>query len=260
MQITIEDDFDRKPHPYWTHLLMGGGKSTIANSILRLQFDSASEQRYTDAEINDAFPRKPRYNWNPPLRMTVKARMSHKTGALQGTAGFGFWNLPFTNHGVWHTLPKSVWFFYSSPQSNMSLFQGNPGWGWKAQVVNTLRPQAALYAPPLALAIGYAKLGGNIKTAQYLMKKFVGVDEKILANDMTKWQTYTLEWLKDKTVFWIDGKKVFQSPIAPSGQLSFVAWIDNWYAIATPKGEIKFGKCISKSQWIDLDSIKIESM
>jgi hypothetical protein len=256
----IEDNFDKKANPYWTHLLIGGGKSQLSDSVLRLQFDSANENNYIDAEINDAFPRKSKYNWNPPLRMTVKSRMSHTTGSLQGTAGFGFWNLPFSNSGIWHTLPKSVWFFYSSRQSNMSLVPGNPGWGWKAQVVNTFRPQTAAYALPLTLTMAYTKLGGNMKYAQYLMKKFVGVEEKVLSTDITQWHTYRLDWLKDKSIFWIDGKKVFQSPISPSGQLSFVAWIDNWYAIATPKGELKFGKCISKAQWIDLDFVKIEPL
>jgi hypothetical protein len=256
----VNDDFNKILHPHWTQLLIGGGQSKLSKSTLRLQFDSANEDRYTDAEINDTFPRKSSYVWKPPLRMIVKARMSHPSGTLQGTAGFGFWNAPFSNHGIWRTLPKSVWFFYSSPKSNMSLVPGNPGWGWKAQVIHTLRPEAALYALPLTLTMGYAKMSGNIKPAHHFMKKFVGAEETILLADMTNWHTYTLDWLPEKAIFRVDNKKVFESSLSPSGSLCFVAWIDNWYAIATPKGELKFGRCVSKSQWLDIDSIKIESL
>ncbi len=53
---------------------------------------------------------------------------------------------------------------------------------------------------------------------------------------------------------------LFRAPQAPSQPLGFVAWLDNEYAVATPRGELRFGKGSSGSQWLDMDSVKIESL
>jgi hypothetical protein len=55
-------------------------------------------------------------------------------------------------------------------------------------------------------------------------------------------------------------KLFFGVPQAPSRPLGFVAWFDNEYAIATPKGELRFGKVVSESQWLEMDSVKIEQL
>ena len=119
---------------HWTRTQPGGGTFTCADSVLRLALpDGGASGRYGDAQIDDygGLPRR-RYPWRPPLRLVVRARASHPqhpahgqfVGSdlpLLGTAGFGFWNYPFSLTGVPLALPEAVWFFYASPPSNMAL-------------------------------------------------------------------------------------------------------------------------------------------
>ena len=53
------------------------------------------------------------------------------------------------------------------------------------------------------------------------------------------------------------GAEVFRAPNPPAGPLGFVAWIDNQYAIATPRGQLHFGTLNSGPEWLELDSISI---
>src|SRR5215470_12657492 len=136
----IQDNFDGPLDERWKLTRLGGGEVATADSILRLSFEAASEDAYTDAQIDDyAAPRRAQFSWRPPLRLEVRARASnpaaHPQGtggrfALVGTAGFGFWNLPFSPTGTVFRLPEAVWFFYASPPSQMLLVPGSPGWGW----------------------------------------------------------------------------------------------------------------------------------
>lgn len=146
----VFDHFNGSFDPHWTQVNVGGGRLNISHSALRMGFESAQQHKYTDAQIDDyTLLSKSDYLWEPSLRMTVRARSSHpaskakstnkSTGVLRGTAGFGFWNKPFSMQGNIYTLPESIWFFYSAPPSCMSLVPDMPGWGWKAQVIHSLR-------------------------------------------------------------------------------------------------------------------------
>jgi hypothetical protein len=179
---------------------------------------------------------------------------------LRGTAGFGFWNKPFTMQGNIFTLPESVWFFYSAPPSDMQLVPGLLGWGWKAQVVHTMRPGAIVNTVPLALAGLYARLTGNMQPADAWMQKFSGTAETLIMEDMREWHTYSLEWLEKEAAFWVDDKLIMRTPWSPTQKLGFVAWIDNEYAVAKPDGTLKFGKTECKSRWLDMDSVEIEKL
>ena len=44
------------------------------------------------------------------------------------------------------------------------------------------------------------------------------------------------------------------------GPLGFVAWVDNQYAIATPRGELRFGTIASEREWLELDYIRIQPL
>lgn len=267
----VNDDFKKSFDLHWTQLTKGGGKIQLTNSILRLWFSGASKDRYTDTQIDDytTMSRAEHY-WKPPVRMTVKARFSHKAsdaksnentvGILKGTAGFGFWNRPFTMQGTWFTLPESIWFFYSAPPSNMALVPGIPGWGWKAQVVHTRNLRTISYSVPLAFAILYGRLTKNTDLAARLMQKFTGTSEVVINKDMTSWHEYRLEWRKNESIFWIDDELTLRVPFSPTQSLGFVAWLDNEYAVATPKGEIYFGKTNTGEQWLDIDFVKIEEI
>src|SRR5437868_2985142 len=124
----VEDNFRPRLSPGWRRIHVGGGHLLITADGLRIQVAGARRDRYADAQIDD-YPDLPRgrFPWRPPLRLTVEARVS---ASLAGTAGFGFWNNPFSPLGGWPALPAATWFFYASPPSDMPLALGVPGSGW----------------------------------------------------------------------------------------------------------------------------------
>ena len=263
----MRDDFESDLEKQWTITRLGGGAVASASSILRLSFERAEEGHYTDAQIDDyAHLRRTHYPWRPPLRLEVRARASHPPAhpkgtagrfALVGTAGFGFWNLPFSTKGEVLRLPDAVWFFYASPPSRMELVPGVPGWGWKAQVVHAQRPAALAAGLPTLASIMWGHITGDQQPAGRWVQRLSGTHESVLAADFTEWHDYSLEWTRDKARFLVDSAEVFQAPHPPAGPLGFVAWIDNQYAIATPRGQLHFGTLSSGPEWLELDSITI---
>lgn len=264
----IADDFNKSLHRHWTQVLSGGAYAQLDKSVLRLGYDTATPDNYTDAQIDDyTMLGKSDYLWKPPLRMTVRARFSHTAATasstdttknvLRGTAGFGFWNKPFTMQGNWFTTPQAVWFFYSAPPSNMALVPGLPGWGWKAQVINTTKASVAANAIPAAVAAGYGRLT-DTQPAGHAVRRFIGAHEQIVTDSMKDWHTYVLEWHENETTFYVDDNILFKANSAPTKPLGFVAWLDNAYAVVTPRGELQFGRTTCGKQWLDMDSVKIE--
>ena len=262
------DDFTQLD-PHWTQTCIGGGVLRVSDSVLRIAFASAHQGEYTDAQIDDCAGRaRSAFPWRPPLRMEVRARSSlpaatrHSTsesaGILRGTAGFGFWNYPFSIRGDVLMLPEAVWFFYASPPSNMELVPDVPGWGWKAQVVHSMRLGALAASGPMALTAAWATLTGEMQPAARWMQRLTGAHEALLTVDMTAWHTYVLEWKPDEALFWVDGHLVLRAPQPPRRHLGFVAWLDNQYAIATPRGILRFGTVASGPQWFELDSVRID--
>ncbi len=253
----VFDDFNELLDQHWTQTCIGDGKLYVENSVLRMAFELAQQGQYTDAQIDD-YDNMPRanYPWQPPLRMQVIARSSlpaatlSRTGEdttfLSGTAGFGFWNYPFSVRGDILMLPEAVWFFYASPPSNMALVPGIPGWGWKAL--------------PLAATIAFGLLTGETRPAARWMQKVSGACEAFLPVEMNEWHNYTLEWRRSEALFWVDDTLVLRSPQSPTRPLGFVAWLDNQYAVATPRGVLRFGTISSGPQWLEMDSVEIESL
>lgn len=263
----IQDDFTEPLDARWKQMRIGGGEIASADSILRLSFEAATEDHYTDAQIDDyASAGRPHFAWRPPLRMDVRARASnpaaHPNGtggrfALVGTAGFGFWNLPFSPTGKIFRLPDAVWFFYASPPSQMQLVPGSPGWGWKAQVIHAQRLGALAAGLPTLASVARARLTGNQASAAQWVQRLSGAHETILDADLSAWHDYRLEWRRDAAQFWVDGELVSTVPNPPRGPLGFVAWLDNQYAIATPRGTFHFSALNSGPQWLEIDSIAI---
>jgi hypothetical protein len=227
--------------------------------------------QYADAQIDDyGTLKRNQFPWRPPLRMEIRARSSlpaatekSSTDAdtmLRGTAGFGFWNYPFSVRGDVLMLPDAVWFFYASPPSNMALVPGIPGWGWKAQVIHAMRADALLATIPTALSIGWGLLSKESQHAAHWLQRLTGAHEQILSTDMTAWHTYTLEWRTAVARFWVDGQLVLSAPQPPARPLGFVAWLDNQYAIATPRGILRFGATPTPDEWLEIKSIRINSL
>ena len=265
------DDFNETLAPRWTQTCIGPGTLTVSASVLRLAFPGIQANHYADAQIDDygtlarsAFP------WKPPLRMEVRARSSHPSTTandtsthadiLRGTAGFGFWNYPFSVRGDILMLPEATWFFYASPPSNMALVPYVPGWGWKAQVVHSMRLETLASSVPMGLTAAWARLSGETKPAQRWMQKLTGAHEALLSIEMNTWHTYVLEWRHSEALFLVDGQQVLRAPQPPTRPLGFIAWLDNQYAVATPRGSFRLGTVASGPQWFEIDSVRIEPL
>ncbi|HEV2583908.1 MAG TPA: family 16 glycosylhydrolase [Ktedonobacteraceae bacterium] len=265
------DDFRGPLQDRWRQTCIGTGSLLNSETTMRMMLAATRQGDYSDAQIDD-YGRLPRsqYPWRPPVRMEVRARSGlpgadpaisvEQPGTLRGTAGFGFWNYPFSVRGDVLMLPEAVWFFYASPPSNMALVPGVPGWGWKAQVVHSLRPGAAAAALPLAITAALGRLTGNSRPAGRWMQRLTGASEALLHVEMAEWHTYTLDWQPQEALFRVDGETVLRVANPPTRPLGFVAWLDNQYAIATPRGVLRFGALDCGPQWIELDSVRIDTL
>jgi hypothetical protein len=266
----VYDDFTQTLHERWTQTCMGPATLSIADSSLRMALAPTPQGTYADAQIDD-YSKLARANllWRPPLRMEVRARSSQpveardgsrpeqSNGILRGTAGFGFWNYPFSPRGDILMVPEAIWFFYASPPSNMALVPGVRGWGWKAQVVHTLRLGALLAILPTALAIAWGRITHNTRPAARWLQRLSGTSETLLSTDFTAWHTYTLEWHSTEAIFGVDNTEVLRVSNPPTRPLGFVTWLDNQYAVATPQGVLRFGTVACDKQWVEVDSISI---
>jgi hypothetical protein len=254
--------------PPWVRQCIGAGAVTAAEGTVRMHFDAATAERYTDAEIHD-YGRDRRFAWRPPLRLTLRARASHPAagphstvgdqGILLGTAGFGFWNAPFMLAQRVGRLPDAVWFFYASPPARMELVPGVPGWGWKAQVVHAHRWGTIAAGIPTLGAILAARLKGNARPAARWVQRLTGAHETLLPTDLTAWHSYQIDWLPDAATFFVDAQPVLRVPQPPRGPLGFVAWIDNQYAVVTPRGEFRSGILRTGAQWLEIADLSITS-
>ncbi len=246
----------------WEVAEVGKGTVTRVSGALRMMV-GREQKTYSNAQIADYSSANYHFRWRPPLRMTVTAWASAPAEQLRGTAGFGFWNHPFSpDVRRFPRLPQAIWFFFAAPPSNMALAYGVPGFGWKAATIDATRPSALLLAPlalPAVLLMRspkvYAKLWRiiqrRLKIGEYLL------DGALLAER----HTYTLDWRPDGAAFAVDGATVFETPYAPRGAAGFVTWIDNQYAVVTPQGKLGFGIVpVEREQSLFLERILVEPM
>ncbi len=251
----IDDTFHPRPLAHWHTTQVGGGQLVLRDNGLRLLTAGARRDAYSDAQIDDYAGLKRRhFPWRPPLRMTVRARAS---GPLAGTAGFGFWNNPFSPLGGTPALPAALWFFLGSPPSDMSLALGVPGHGWKAACIDATRPAALAWAPlmlPVLLANRMPKLYQRIWPR---VQRDLRVAEASIDALGLQWCEYTIEWRVDSARFLVDGALVLETDRPPRGPLGFVAWVDNQWMVATPRGRFGWGLLQSEAQWLDLALVRI---
>jgi len=241
-------------------LEIGTGAVTREGDVWRLVVPGATGDRYADAQIDDTSGRpRRRYRWRPPVRLSLRARFSHPCDALRGTAGFGFWNVPFApGHAMLPALPRAIWYFFGSPPHNVSLAAGVSGHGWKAACLDATRPAALLWAPlaPVVLLMSQSdSLGRRIWPR---VQRALGVSEAVLDVDLHRWHDYVLDWRTDGADFHVDGQVVLSVPVSPRGPLGFVAWMDNQYAIATPRGRFGWGLLdVPLPQWLEIAGLTI---
>lgn len=245
----------------WHRYEVGGGVVEAANGGLRFVTRDARAGRYADAQVDDYrdLPRR-RFAWRPPLTMQVRARFSHGAGDLKGTAGFGFWNDPFAMTGARvPALPRALWFFYASPQSDMALAMGVPGRGWKAATIDATRLPALAMAPLAPLAVPLMNVKGVYRRFWPVAQNALAIAESSLAGvEMTAWHDYRLAWLPEGVRFEVDGEVVLETARAPRGPLGFVMWLDNQYAVVTPWGRFGWGTVDAPGeQWMAVEGFSI---
>jgi hypothetical protein len=273
----IYEDFTTEPGPYWQRHVVGVGALEPTDSTLRFVTADATTRKYSDAQIDDYqnLPRR-RFLWRPPLSLTVQARFSHPAGdgstgpalskaeglttGLRGTAGFGFWNDPFLMTGArMPALPRALWFFYSSPPSNMKLDLHTPGHGWKAATIDALRPVAFLLAPPAPLTVLLMNLRPLYQALWPPIQRALNIREATVEAEMTEWHTYVVKWETERTCFTVDGETVLEDAPSPRGPLGFVMWLDNQYMSVTPWGRLGWGLLdVPGRQWMEVDWLAIE--
>jgi hypothetical protein len=246
----------------WKSFIMGTGQLHFTGSSLRLINTPNTAGSYSNAQLDDyqGLARR-NFLWQPPLDMTIRARFSHPAGTLRGTAGFGFWNDPFLMTGSRSpALPRVVWFFYSSPPSNMKLDLHTPGHGWKAATLDAIRWPFFALLPTAPIAIPCMNIGWLYRTFWPIGQRAISVSEALLPVEMTEWHTYHLRWQANQVTFSVDSQPVLVCNTAPKGPLGFVLWLDNQYMVVTPWGRFGYGLVSTEEeQWLEVSQVEIES-
>lgn len=261
-KLVVDEHFTEPLSPFWDVAQVGNGTVSAGGGTLALTVQP-SQHTYSNAQIADYRYDDFAFRWRPPLRMTVVARASAAGHSLSGTAGFGFWNHPFSpdSRRLPH-LPQAIWFFFASPLSNMALAFGVPGAGWKAATIDATRPSAIALAPaalPAALLMRVPSLYARLYPR---IQRRLNIAETLLDSDLlAERHVYTLEWREDGAHFAVDDATVLQTPFSPRGALGFVTWLDNQYAIVTPQGKLGFGIVpVAREQSLLLEQVTIEPL
>ncbi len=237
------DDFIKLPY-HTTEL--GNARVSPTAGALTLTVPPTADDGYHDAQIADYTLQTRDFRWRTPppgetLRLTVRAHFS--TADVRGTAGFGWWNHPFSPEmrGL-PRLPQAAWFFYGSPPNDMPLAQGVPGSGWKAATLNGQRWQFLALAPAAPIGFLLMRVPALYRALWGTGQAALGVREHLLPPDvMTEPHTYTIAWQHNAITFGVDGETVLHSPFALRGTMGFIAWVDNQYAVVTPQGRFGWG-------------------
>ncbi len=247
----------------WRQHLVGGGYLHRGESTLRLVMPPTSPRHYSDAQLDDyqTIPNTP-LPWSAPLRLTIRARFSHPSGVLAGTAGFGFWNYPFVlaQGRLLPRLPRATWFFYASPPSDMQLDVHTAGAGWKVATIDTLTPAAPLLLTMAPVVVPLMNIPPLFPVIWQPIQRVLRIRETPVPPTvaMTDWHIYTLEWGVTTTRFLVDGKPILEHAPSPRGQLCFVLWIDNQYLVVQPWGRLRWGLLeTGEHQWVEVDWLSI---
>jgi hypothetical protein len=257
----LEDRFVETQPARWCVTETEYARVQRAGGRLDLRVFPTPPTTYSNAQITDYDYGSFRFVWKPPLRMTVTAQASAPGDELRGTAGFGFWNHPFSPDVRRPlTRPQAAWFFFSSPPSDMRLAQGVPGPGWKAATVDAGRWQFLALLPFAPAGMLLLRFPALYRRLWYIGQRAIGVSEKLLDGKLlAEKHTYMLDWGRSGVIFAVDGVVVHEATCAPRGPLGFIAWIDNQYAIVTPQGRFGAGLVgVEREQALVLEQVVIE--
>lgn len=241
----------------FVHTEQGSGCVQHCDDRYTLHLPQNATNGYHNAQIS-SYARREDIRLTAPLRLSLRA---HVEGELCGTAGFGFWNHPFSPMGRGFRIPRAVWFFFGGAANNMALAQGVPGQGFKAATFDALRPLFFALLPAAPLGFLLMRQPNLYRHLWPIGQRALGVDEKPLDPALLRTpREYTLEWGRDAARFFVDGQVVFSTKRTPRGALGFVAWVDNQFAVVTPQGRFGWGLVpVTQAQALILEDIRIES-
>ncbi|MCB9452488.1 MAG: hypothetical protein H6672_13710 [Anaerolineaceae bacterium] len=245
----------------WRMTTIGEASITPHDDRLALAVNPTPAGVYSDSQITDYQTRQD-FRWSPPARLTVTVYTDRPAADIRGTAGFGFWNHPFEPGKRGVHLPQAVWFFFSSPPSDMRLAVGVPGPGWKAATFDARRLAFWALLPTAPVGVFLMRIPALYRRLWSVGQRALGVSEGLLDSRLlAEPHTYTLDWLAERAIFQVDGQVVYKAPTTPRGPLGFIAWIDNQYAIVTPQGRFGFGLLpLADSQALILSEVHIETI
>lgn len=220
---------------------------------------------YADAQLDDhRHLSRAQFPHRPPFRLSLRARTS--ISEPPGTFGFGLWNDPFSlslgQEGTARRLPaapQALWFFYASPPADLELVPGVPGQGWKAASLCS-RPVPPLLLAPLAAS---AVVAGRVPSLRRIVfsraKRFYRAAETRLPADPCSWHHYEIDWELDSAEFRVDDRLVLSTPCTPVPPLGLILWIDNQYAVASPRKGFGFGVlAVDSDQWLEITDLEVE--
>jgi len=228
-------------------LELGGGRVAAMDAASWRLTLPAGLQKYADAQLDDyRFLPRARFPWAPPLHFSLRAR--RPTGDICGTYGFGLWNDPFAFSlglgGAARRLPASpncAWFFYGSPPHDLELTPGVPGWGWKAQVLRSPPLPGVLLLPAAAVALALARNSLLRSPVIRSGRAITACAETVIQTTDAGWHTYRMDWDRNGLTFSVDDAAVLETEITPRPPLGFVVWLDNQYAVFSPRKGFRFG-------------------
>ena len=244
------------------HHIVGNSVIAQTESGIRLTNQPTSITAYNNAQLDDyqGLPRRA-FPWHPPLSLRLQARFSHPTSTLSGTAGFGFWNDPFMMTGARSpSLPRAIWFFYSSPESNIALALDQSGHGWKAATIDAWRWPFFLLAPTAPVAMPLMRIRPLYRALWPLAQRAIGVSERLVEVDLTTWHTYRIEWGVTSARFFVADQLVLACNTPPRGPLGLVIWKDNQAMVVTPWGSFRHTLVASATaQWLEVATVAIST-
>lgn len=256
----ITDDFADMIDPRWKITQQGSGSVYRRPGALHLGLQSdEANTTYHNAQITEYAPTQKDFQFRAPLTLKVQAYSSLHPNNMKGTAGFGFWNHPFSPDQKGWGLPQTLWFFFSGSQSNMALAKDVAGNGWKTATMDAKRGLARVLLPLAPLAMPLMRVKSLYNALYPIGQSALGVSEAVLdAELLQSLHTYEIEWRKNGAIFRIDDEIVHQTNHAPQGALGFIAWMDNQFAIVTPQGHLQMGLVpVEKTQSLVIEKIEI---
>ena len=240
----------------WRVAELGGGAVRQTADEINLALSPGPASVYHDAQISDYRATDRDFANEPPLRLELRARAQ---GEISGTAGFGFWNHAFMPGERGFRLPQALWFFFGGSANDISLAKGLAGNGWKAATFDAKNWRFCALLPVAPLGFLLMRSRALNDALWPIGQAAIGVSEAALDSALLHdFHCYSIEWRAGSVTFAVDGEVVLRARRVPRGRLGFIAWIDNQYAIVTPKG--RFGRgllAVARPQSLQLRELSI---